>query len=529
MEGAASHPEETKFRQKPLSLANAREAVLVRSTLHHLLLAIGLFAFFAGFLALVQHSTLNLIGTDGYYHIKLAYLMRTVGLKPDFPWLPLTVLNPQDFVDHHFLYHVFLIPFTLGDLRVGAKLASVIFPALAFVLVWWLLQRQKVPYAWLWALFLVVISEAFIYRMSMPRAQSLSLAFLVLGLHWLFAEKYIRLIPLAFLYVWLYDAFPLLAVVAGLYALSVWLTERRLVWQPLVYTAAGIGLGLLVNPYFPENLTFIYHHLIPKLAGPTETSVGSEWYPYRTTQLMENSGLALVALVGGILALGFQERRIDARTLTGLLLVILFGVMLFQSRRFIEYFPPFALIFSAMAWAPIIQSWRVSGEGRLPMSVWLRAWLPAAALILVLGITLLPNLKAAQDSVEGARPYQRYAEAAGWLQANSKPGEGVFQTDWDDFTRLFFHNSQNTYTLGLDPTYLQNYDSEKYDLWVDITRGDVDRPAATIAESFGAGFVFTDLEHDGFLEAAEADPGLVEVYRDQEAAIFAVQPGQGEQ
>ena len=48
-------------------------------------------------MALVQFSTPDLPDNDGFYHIKLASLMRTEGLKPDFPWLPLSILNENEF------------------------------------------------------------------------------------------------------------------------------------------------------------------------------------------------------------------------------------------------------------------------------------------------------------------------------------------------------------------------------------------------------------------------------------------------
>jgi hypothetical protein len=154
-----------------------------------LLTGVGLFSLFVTFLAMAQFATPNLIGNDGYYHIKMANLMRTEGLRPAFDWLPFTVLNAEEFVNHHFLYHILLIPFTFGDLRIGAKLASVVFPALTFLAVWWLLRGQRVPHAALWSLGLLVVSEAFIYRMSMPRSMSLSLGILVLALHWLLTGK----------------------------------------------------------------------------------------------------------------------------------------------------------------------------------------------------------------------------------------------------------------------------------------------------------------------------------------------------
>ena len=78
--------------------------------------------FFLG-MAAIQFATPDLPDNDGFYHIKLAWLMRTEGLKPEFHWMPLSILNQREFYDHHFLFHVALIPFTFGDLRLGAKWA----------------------------------------------------------------------------------------------------------------------------------------------------------------------------------------------------------------------------------------------------------------------------------------------------------------------------------------------------------------------------------------------------------------------
>ena len=195
------------------------------------LLSLTLFAVFFLFLAAIQFSIPDLPGNDGYYHIKLAYLMRTEGLIPEFTWLPLTILNQREFYDHHFLYHVALIPFTFGDLNLGAKWATVFFGSLTFLSVWWLFRSQRVPYDWLWALGLLAVSEAFIYRMSIPRAQSLSLAALAVGVNLLLGRQHKWLLPLGFIYVWLYNAFPLLLVVSGFYVLVILVMERRARWR----------------------------------------------------------------------------------------------------------------------------------------------------------------------------------------------------------------------------------------------------------------------------------------------------------
>lgn len=482
-----------------------------------LLTGAALLWFFIAFLTTIQFSTPNLVGTDDYFHIKFAQIMREEGVRPAFPWLPLTILNPQDYVDHHWFYHVLLIPFTYGDLRVGAKWAGVIFPALAFVTGWIFMRGQRIPFAAVWALGFLAVSEAFLYRMGMARVQATSLLLLFLILHVALTNHERWLLPLTFIYVWLYDAFPLIVLMVGLYVVSHWLLERQFKLMPLVYVGLGVILGLVINPYFPQNLSFIYYHALPKI---TETEsrarVGNEWYPYETWTLVENSGPALVAFVAGALALGLNQRRMSTNTLTLFLITVLFGLFLFKSRRFIEYYPAFALVFCALAWTPLLVEWRQT-----------RPWLNKAVPV-ILVIILLPlmayNMQATIANFQDSNPYQRYADASAWLKANTPPGSRIYQTDWDDFPQLYFYNTQNTYTLGLDPTYMELYNAPLYHLWQDINGGRIEAPSQIIADTFGSTYILSDLNHRSFLAEARDDPNLIEVYRDEYAVIFQIQP-----
>jgi hypothetical protein len=515
--------------------------------------AMAMLAIFILFLYAVQFSTPHLLDNDGFYHIKMAYLMRTQGLKPGFPYLPLTILNPSDYVDHHFLFHVAQIPFTFGDLRLGAKWATVVIAALAFLAVWWLFYQQQIPYAGLWALGLLVVSEAFIFRMSSPRAQSLSLGVLALAVYFLMSKKFLWLFPLAFLYVWAYDAFPLIGIVAVVYAIAALLVEGREriakeglikgVWRvagaPVAITAAGVLLGMIVNPYFPQNLVFMVRHIAPKLSNPTSTNVGSEWYPYNTLQLLGNSGVSLAIFVLGIFALGFAGKRMSTNTTFSLLLAVLFAGMLFQARRYIEYFPAFSLIFAAFAFKPLLEQRQAiedhlpvtepSAVGglssvvgiRLPNHLKVRSVVQPLLGLLILTPLLWYNLKASRTSVTvQSDPYQTYADASAWLVKNTPAGARVFQTDWDDFPRLFFYNSHNTYLVGLDPTYMQLYNAKLYDEWVNITQGRVSNLSQAITQDFGCTYVISDLAHGDFLRIAQQDQGLEEVYRDMYAVVF---------
>ena len=151
-------------------------------------------------------------------------------------------------------------------------------------------------------------------------------------------------------------------------------------------------------------------------------------------------------------------------------------------------------------------------QGYLPVTVL------ALAVLVSIGLTIPP----ARAAVDGSKSYGLYANASLWLEQNTPARSRVFQTDWDDFPRLFYYNTHNTYLIGLDPTYLQLYDADLYDLWVDITQGDVENPSQLIAATFDSRYIHTDLDHGDFLRVAAEDPGLKEVYRDDQAVIFEV-------
>ena len=85
----------------------------------------------------LQYSTPSICcgDFDAYYHFRWSQMLwegiRTGNFPPSFDALPLTTLNPRDYVDHHFLFHVMQIPFTLfSDFEAGAKIAAARVPLL---------------------------------------------------------------------------------------------------------------------------------------------------------------------------------------------------------------------------------------------------------------------------------------------------------------------------------------------------------------------------------------------------------------
>jgi len=486
--------------------------------------------------SLVQWTTPGIIGVDGYYHIKISQIMAQQGwriLFPiDFPWLQLTILNPAEYTDHHLLFHLLLAPFTLIDLRIGAKLAAVVFASTALLVLYQVMAENRVKAPLVWLMIALASAGPFLYRISMTRRQSLTVLLLLLTLLAAFRGKPRWLLPIGFLFTWLFDGFPLLLGVCGAVFLGMWWEHRRPTWGLLLYPAAGVVLGNIINPYFPNNLLFSYLHMLPKvfqLVGlshsDNEIRVGNEWYPYTTSFLFESSWLALILVPLGFVPLlldvrAARLRRIDGPVMALAIIAVTFLLLFLRSRRWVEAEPVFATLFCAFAWSRALPE-RVTE----PIS---RFFTPPRQTIaaLLCGAAILPlvwlSVDGAQDNVRSTKDYLRYRNASLWLAQNTPPGARVFATDWDDFPEMYYWNTHNTYLIGLDPTYMYLHNGPLYLQWRAITRGQVERPAEVIRTYYDSGWVFTDLDHTSFIKIAQADPDMTEVYRDRAVVVFAV-------
>jgi hypothetical protein len=467
-------------------------------------------------LSLLIFATSGFPSGDDYYHARLsAEIFGQRRLAVDFPWLPQTILSPQLFVDHHLLYHLYLAPWVHFGGMEGAKWAQVIIAAGVFLAAWVLMRQLGVRWATLWTLGILGLSEPFLYRLLMIRTQGASLLFLIIALMVLFRRRYRWLIPLSFAYAWLYDGFVLMPAFAILYIIGEWLSDRRLDWRPIAYSTLGIVLGLIINPYFPQNIDFIVTHLGAKVDFGSGIQVGSEWYPYTTSVLLANSTGAILILIIGFFRSSLVGIRRDRSENTLLFVTLLTLFMLFQSRRFIEYYPPFALLFCAVSWgrkpAQILES--------LPRR--LAKLVPYGALvvgIIFAGTTFI----AARHTFENAENPRLFVGAANWLKAHTPEGSSVFQTDWDDFTRLFYYNTSNIYLVGLDPTYLERANPSLWTQWVAITRGEVDQPSTLIYSLFGSEYVVSDRQHEAFIDEAADDPNMRLVYWDSNSMVWQI-------
>ncbi|MFY9572372.1 MAG: hypothetical protein WAV20_13310 [Blastocatellia bacterium] len=466
-----------------------------------------------------------ILDNDGYYHIRWAKMLREQWPHlPAFKAMPLTTLDEQNYVDHHYLFHVLLIPFTFADLRVGAKLAAVFFSSLGIVSLFALMVVYQVRHRWLWLAPLIASSEPFLYRMSMTRAPALSLVLLGVGTYLILKRKHVWVALLSFVFVWSYSLFPLMLAFSLAYAIAAYLSDRRIdLWSALASTI-GIAAGLVINPYFPKNLELFRAHLIMKSGGTYPVDVGIEWYPYETWIFLGTSVVAFVIYFLALAAFEYRERERDLKPLFFLIVSAILLVMAFKSRRFIEYWPPFAIVFAAFTISPRLErvnfAWLAGTRDRVIASL-------AAAVVTMSAILWMGGClwQARQDVKSEPDPFA-YRGASEWIAANTPPGSMIFNTDWDDFPFLFYYNPANTYIVGLDPTYLYDRDAELWKLYASITLGNEDDPAPLIRNRFGAEYVFTDNEHPDFMQVAEDSGDFEKVYEDTFTTVLRVRKPQ---
>lgn len=527
-----------------------------------------IFGFFAIVLVMsvLQFSTQAICcgDWDGYYHIRWSSLLweslsSGKGL-PEFVWLPLTVLSPQTYADHHFLFHLLQIPFLwFFEPVTAAKVAAVTYGSLAIFSVYWLMFRYKVDYLLIWLLALLTCANSFYFRINMAKAPPLTIIYTVIGIYLLFERKYIWLLPLMFIFVWTYSLFPMLFIAAFIWTIIIAWNERKFEWRPLVYTFAGIILGNVINPYFPQNIWLFLEHFLTKFKVGSDfvVAVGGEWYPYSGMELLLNFPVALAAMLIGYILFAPKNGKLPEKSSFLLMFTTVLLVSQFRSKRFAEYFPPFAVLFAAFSWreflipmvlqlpedfkqaiAPYLdREKRTEKQEIYNIFKQVLIWGLSAVLFLWMiynfrGVDLNPYIKFKEDglisNIQANEANEKYKRAMAWATENIPEGETIYNCNWDNFPKMFFYDTKHRYTWGLDPNYLYSQNPELYKLKGDINAGKIEDPAPIIREKFNARFIFSEADDNVNFIANCLKSGWCETaYEDGDAIILRIRDEKG--
>lgn len=490
----------------------------------------------AAFFGVFQWSNI-FADPDSFYHARITSLLAEQGFLESFPWLSATRLAEQ-FTDQHLLYHILLMPFMIWlEPLVAVKVGQVVFITMLTVVLVWTLRSWKLPYSGR-AVFVLYLVGPFLFRMNLVKATPLALLMLVGIIALLLHKKYKWAAGVALLYSWVHGGFILALILAG----GLWIgdtsarsvqAKRLALGDPRTVWVIAIGLlaGLILNPYFPGNLIFIWEQVVQigfvNYAG--EIEVGAEWYPFSIADLIAVSTLVLLGGMAAV-AIIIKQRRtlLKDNIIWSLALVsVLFIFATLRSRRYIEYLVPFLWLWSCYVVLPYI----ASGQAKQQIIAWRKRsdrwfYILGGYCVGALIITALVALSGVWRDVHDGFEFDKYQAASAYIQSNAPPNAVVFHADWDDFPILFYHNPDNYYIVGLDATFMYLHDRAKYQRWLDIGDGTVKNDVALIiSNEFDAEYVFIDRDEEAtkLLNAyLQRDPKAELAFEDDHTRVYHI-------
>ncbi|MBU1202583.1 hypothetical protein KKH39_00855 [Patescibacteria group bacterium] len=492
----------------------------------------------------------NFIGDpDGFYHAKLAIWLRQGHFIQSLPWMQFSTLR-DSFTDHHLLYHILLAPFTyIPNPLVGVKIATVVFAVLMVMTFYWLLKRMKIIWPIAFALAFLTLN-GLNFRISLVKANSLSLLIIWLLIYALFNKKIWLSMLLSWLFVWLYGGWPLAILILITYIVSEKIYTRihsnrvKIFWDKAIHffetdskhktlkisTAllTGLALGVIINPYWPQNLYFYYQQVIQigLINQGQNFVVGGEWYGTSIMNIISSAPHVFVLACLSFLTLFFNVKKASRLSWFSFILVFGFMILTIKSRRYVEYYMPFALLFTASSITDLKDFIKLDKV----ISIWeklglnLKIYLSVVAMVFF--TMVMPSIydRILNVKLSDSWTMDKFLPATNWLAENTPPDSIVFHSDWDEWPVLFYHNDHNYYLIGLDPTFMENYNSQLHKTYRDITNGETKFSVAKqIKNYFGANYIFVDKNgHQAFIDNLSRDKDVELMFNDNDSSIYKI-------
>ena len=487
------------------------------------LVVLGLAAYTYVFFWNLLDASPYLAGVDGYYHTRFAQLLHVSGLPDGFPWTQLSLWR-DSFSDKELLFHLYLSIFCRDEtmLLVSGKQALVVLLTLLFTTFYFALKSLNVRAPLLWWFALLSCGVQFTWRLLLVRPHVLMLVFVVLAVVALAHRRWKLLIPLGMAYAWAHSAPHNLVGITIVYAGSVFLAERRLEWRPVVYATAGVLLGYIVHPYFPN--TFVNWYVQNVKVGqfilgerPVHLQLGMEFNPFLTRDLLVHSFTPIVLWFASILAtiaLGVKLTR------NGRFLVVLasaFAVLTMISGRFVEIFVPVAVLAAAVVLSELWDSEETAFSRLLD-----RGSTRTVVVVALSALLFVSHQRTHAGTHEMAvhTPRPTLENVSRWMRDNLPAGETVIHFEWDEFTELYHFDPDHHYLVGLDPTFGYFHDPEIWDYigWLHLNHPDV--TAWSVKERLDARYVVAGARCADTRHWWSHRPGVTEIYADHDYSVF---------
>jgi len=419
----------------------------------------------------------GLLGTDDpYYHAKHSSLMaESNNYTLVEPWVPFHYLSYAP-ADLWWLYHVIAAGcIKLFGIIWGAKIWSAITAALVFAVFYFILKQLKIFYPFVWTFLLFISSSTFTIRLLFERPFVLSIAFLMLCFYFIYQRQSWLLFFTLIVYALFYELAPIALLLVVIFLLVDWYLKREINLKPLIFSLAGLLMGVIIHPQALNYIYVIYLVLFKiyylKLIG-VNLNIGAELQVRGFSDFLENNiiiiGFYLTAVALFIKTFLAQESN-RLQLALFLISVFWFSVSMFVPRG-TEYWLPFGYLFIAAVFNSGARSddWTTA-----------RAFIKQKAKVGVILFFLYSvimvfagyNMFNAFNVLESRNQNDvdiYYQQANDWLIKNTPPNSVVFYPIWSMFPQMFFFNNHNRYLTAFDPTFLYEYNPAVYYLWANI-------------------------------------------------------------
>jgi hypothetical protein len=425
-------------------------------------------------LSIMQFTVPHIIGFDGYSHIKTADIIKQKGFIKEFPWAKYTILS-DNYADIQVLFRVFLIPFTFLGLALGAKIAAILFASLCFAVFYWFLAENRIRYAFFWSLLYLFTAETLMYRFLLPRQMPLVITLLIFTIYFLKKRKYLLLSIVSLVYALLYSGFIIQLFMIFLYFILTLAFSKKFDYRILLYSLIGTILGLMINPYFPNNMLMLYTQIFK--VNFIANLYNVEWKAWPFFEFIKNNVLVLFYFILASIILA-RNKKITKNTAFYLLLSLFFLVYTLKSRRMQEYLVPFSILMLVFFSNGILRTFEKKRYSKYVKT----AALATLAILIACNFILLRN-----DVINNTFLYH-YDGCADWL-SNVPKGSLIFINAYS-FNYLFFKNSDMVYTHGMDLTYSYLQDPGKFERYMAILRGTTTDTEDFIVEDYNPSYIF---------------------------------------
>lgn len=445
---------------------------------------------------------------DAFYHFAYAKLTRQ-GLVREFPWM-LGQFSGNHWVDHHLLYHLLLVPFTFLPDAIGIRLAAAFFAAALVATSAWALRRIGIRPWWPWVIALVVMSPSFMVRMLLPRAMALGATLMLLVLVALIEKRVRLLFVVCLLFSYTYQASIAVVPIAALWVIATRLDGGGWSMAPLWSAIAGFSVGIVVNPYFPQTIDFLFFHLLYMPARPFARFLSAEWLSdpgiVLVHKLWPHFALTAAAVVATLLRPTGNRRRVVFLFLVAC--TFLLGVL--RATRFIEYFCVVNVMLAAVVFGPALERFTAVRTKAIALG----------AALSVAGIGSHHILHQKFDAL--AIDY-RADGLARFIRANVPTGTRLTNLRWDIFPMLLAAMPEYRFTVGLEPSFLFYGEPKRSQAWVSLQDGTSRDPAADLA-TLDSRYVIVTADSTAAVAMLEHNPRFRRLFEEDGTRLYEATP-----